>query len=126
MPTEKVGEKMENIRLLLAGLEISEARILFKTPHGLRPTEISAVALLRVKDRRPTYRSPEDNMPYFRTETDHECSQESWGLTPDHTWPSTPFVRQLGPCRSYCRLDQHEHTFAKTGIEADLILRNIE
>jgi len=38
IPAEKLGEKMENIRFRFEGFEISEARILFSTPAGLRPT----------------------------------------------------------------------------------------
>jgi hypothetical protein len=39
MPAEKLGEKIEKIRLRFDTFEISDAMILFKTPHGLRPTD---------------------------------------------------------------------------------------
>lgn len=39
MPAEKLGEKIENMRFRFEGFDISEARILFSTPAGLRPTD---------------------------------------------------------------------------------------
>ena len=38
IPAEKLGEKIENIRFRFEGFEISDAKILFNTPHGLSPT----------------------------------------------------------------------------------------
>jgi hypothetical protein len=38
MPIEKDGEKMANILDRFEGFEISEARILLRTPHGPSPT----------------------------------------------------------------------------------------
>jgi hypothetical protein len=42
MPTEKLGEKIEKIRFRFDGFDISDARILFNTPAGLRPTGYQA------------------------------------------------------------------------------------
>ena len=123
-PTANPGEKIENTLLRFAGVDVSDARILTRTPQGFKPTVIkprridsnhhSQTALQKMMAVTLPLKPTAPAAPIVMAETNQK------GVA-----SSIP-VRQVSPGGRYHSLHEHHDALRSADVKTDSFLRDVE